>query len=70
MTDDNLSMVKITFMAPASLADAARKYALDHDRDLSSVCRMGLRELLKIGGAVTAPRGRPRKARNGIRVVP
>lgn len=70
MTNDGLSMVKITFMAPSSLADAARKYAHDHDRDLSSVCRLGLRELLKIGGSVTAPRGRPRKAKKGIQVVP
>ena len=69
MTNDNLSMVKITFMAPSSLADAARKYAFEHDRDLSSVCRLGLRELLKINGAITVARGRPSK-RGRIQVVP
>ena len=46
VANDNLSMVKITFMAPSTLADAARKYAFEHDRDLSYVCRLGLRELL------------------------
>ena len=68
VANDNLSMVKITFMAPVWMAEAARKFAREQDRDLSSVCRMGLRELLKLGGTVTATRGRPSK-RKGIQVV-
>ena len=66
---DNTKMEKVTFMCPSSVVQRARKFAFADDRDLSSVCRMALAELLGINKVVTRRRGRPSTNKKPVKCI-